>query len=278
MTDPSAARPVIGLTAYVEAVDRGVWTAQRSVVLPHDYVAKIEGAGGIAVVLPPRGDVTDHLAQELLARVDGLVVTGGADVESATYGQDPHPCAQEARPARDRSELALVRVARRVGMPLLGICRGMQIMAVEAGGTLEQHVPDRVGHEEHSPRPGVFGRHGVDLMPGSRMADLLGGHVDVHSYHHQAVATHPGYAAVGHAPDGTIEAIESIEAIGAMARLDGIEGSTGSEGDTGSGGNTGIEAPFCVGVQWHPEPGDDDRLFVALVSAARRFGRAGRAD
>lgn len=136
-------RPVIGLTAYVEPVDRGVWIDQRSVVLPHDYVAKIEAAGGLAVVLPPRGDLTDGLAQELLARLDGLVVTGGADVESATYGQDPHAWAQEARPERDRSELVLVRVARRLGMPILGICRGMQIMAVEAGGTLEQHVPDR---------------------------------------------------------------------------------------------------------------------------------------
>ncbi len=245
-------RPVIGLTAYVEPVDRGVWIDQRSVVLPHDYVAKIEAAGGLAVVLPPRGDLTDGLAQELLARLDGLVVTGGADVESATYGQDPHAWAQEARPERDRSELVLVRVARRLGMPILGICRGMQIMAVEAGGTLEQHVPDRVGHDEHSPRPGVFGRHGVDLVAGSRLAALLGPRVDVHSYHHQAVATHPGYAAVGHAPDGTLEAMEAVSSAADLADS------------------------FCVGVQWHPEPGDDERLFVALVAAAGRGDERGR--
>lgn len=237
-------RPVIGLTAYDEPVDRGVWIAQRSVLLPHDYVAKIEAVGALAVLLPPRADLTAPVADELLARLDGLIVTGGADVESATYGQDPHPSAQEARPERDRSELALVRAARRRGLPILGICRGMQIMAVEAGGTLEQHVPDRVGHDEHCPRPGVFGRHGVALVAGSRLADLLGPHVDVHSYHHQAVATHPGYRAVGHAPDGTLEAMEADP----------------SRGDR--------FPSFCVGVQWHPEPGDDERLFVALVQAA----------
>ncbi len=118
-------RPVIGLTAYVEPVDRGVWIDQRSVVLPHDYVAKIEAAGGLAVVLPPRGDLTDGLAQELLARLDGLVVTGGADVESATYGQDPHAWAQEvinralAKDPSNRfgSVLALGEALRRARQP-----------------------------------------------------------------------------------------------------------------------------------------------------------------
>lgn len=237
--DP-ASPPLIGLTCYVEAVDRGDWTAQRSAVLPHDYVAKVESAGGVAVILPPRGDFTDALAAQVLGRLDGLIVTGGADVEAATYGHDPHPSAQEARPERDRTELALVRVARRLRMPLLGVCRGMQIMAVEAGGSLEQHVPDRVRHTEHSPQAGVFGQHGVDLLAGSQMAALLGEHVEVHSYHHQAVAAHPGYVATGRAPDSTLEAFEDPE------------------------------LPFCLGVQWHPEPGDDERLFIALVQAARR--------
>ncbi len=238
--DP-ATRPLIGLTCYVEAVDRGDWVAQRSAVLPYDYVAKIESAGGVAVLLPPRADFTDALAVGVLGRLDGLVVTGGADVEAATYGAAPHPCAQEARPERDRSELALVRVARRHRMPVLGVCRGMQIMAVEAGGTLEQHVPDRVGHAGHSPQVGIFGEHGVQFVAGSALASLLGEHVQVHSYHHQAVSTHPGYVVSGHAPDGTIEAFE----------------------DPG--------LPFCLGVQWHPEPGEDERLFVALVRAASRY-------
>lgn len=235
--------PVVGITSYVEPVDRGPWLDQRSVVLPHDYVARLEHAGALAVVIPPRPDMTDELAGLLLDRIDGLVVAGGADVDPEVYGQEPHPATQRARPERDRSELALVRGARRRGIPLLGICRGMQIMAVEAGGALDQHLPDRVGHDEHSPRPGVFGRHDVALVAGTRAHDILGDHVETFSHHHQGVAQAPGYAASGHAPDGTLEAMEDPD------------------------------ARFCVGVQWHPEPGDDDRLFVALVEAGRAFGR-----
>lgn len=247
---PDLVPPVIGVTCYVEPVDRGDWMQQRSAVLPYDYVAQIERAGGVVLVVPPRADMTDELAGLVLDRLDGLLVAGGADVDPEVYGADPHPAAQQARPERDRTELALVRVARRRGVPLLGVCRGMQIMAVEAGGTLEQHLPDRVGHDEHSPRPGVFGWHGVDLVAGSAVAALLGEHVEAHSYHHQAVASHPGYAPSGHAPDGTLEAMEDPD------------------------------ARFCLGVQWHPEPGEDDRLFVALVEASRRAasqaGPAGR--
>ncbi|WP_226343789.1 gamma-glutamyl-gamma-aminobutyrate hydrolase family protein [Agilicoccus flavus] len=231
--------PVIGVTSYVEPVDRGDWIQQRSAVLPYDYVAHVERAGGVVLVIPPRADMDDELAGAILDRLDGLVIAGGADVDPEVYGQDPHPAVQEARPERDRSELALVRGARRRGLPLLGVCRGMQIMAVEAGGSLEQHLPDRVGHDDHSPRPGVFGWHRVDLVEASRIHGLLGDHVEAHSYHHQAVVSHPGYAATGHAADGTLESMEDPD------------------------------ARFAIGVQWHPEPGEDDRLFVALVEAAR---------
>lgn len=233
------ARPVIGLTCYVEPVDRGPWMGLRSAVLPHEYVEKVERAGGIAVLVPPRGDADAAMAAAVLDRLDGLLVAGGADVDPEVYGADPHPSVQEARPERDRTELALVREARRRGMPLLGICRGMQIMAVESGGSLHQHVPDVVGHDEHSPRPGVYGMHPVDLAPDSMTGRLLGERVEVHSHHHQSVDTHPRYVATGHAPDGTVEAFEDPD------------------------------QPFCLGVQWHPEPGDDDRLFIALVEAAR---------
>lgn len=239
MSEGPAAGPVIGLTCYVEDVDRGDWVGQRSAVVPYDYVAKIERAGGIAVVLPPRADADEDVARALLSRVDGLVVAGGADVDPETYGAPPHPSAQEARPTRDRTELALVREARRRDLPLLGVCRGMQVMAVEAGGSLHQHVPDLVGHDEHSPRPGVFGLHPVRLVDDSLTGRLLGPEVQVHSYHHQAVDAHPGYVAVGRAPDGTLEAFEDPQ------------------------------RSFCLGVQWHPEPGEDERLFVALVEAAR---------
>lgn len=241
--DGRPTRPVIGLTCYVEDVDRGDWSGQRSAVVPYDYVAKIERAGGLAVVLPPRADTDGDMARALLSRVDGLVVAGGADVDPETYGAEPHPRAQEPRPTRDRTELALVREARRRDLPLLGVCRGMQIMAVEAGGSLHQHVPDLVGHDEHSPRPGVFGLHVVRLTEDSLTGRLLGREVEVHSYHHQAVDAHPGYVATGHAPDGTLEAFEAPD------------------------------RAFCLGVQWHPEPGEDERLFVALVEAARARGR-----
>jgi putative glutamine amidotransferase len=135
-------------------------------------------------------------------------------------------------------ELALARVAGDAGVPLLGICRGMQVMAVAAGGELEQHLPDRVGHDEHSPAPGRYGEHGVRLAAGSRIGEVLGPRVDVPTYHHQGVLSHPGYQASGWADDGVLEAIEAPE------------------------------ARFRLGVQWHPEVGADARLFAALVEAA----------
>lgn len=231
-------RPVIGVTCYDEPVDRGDWIASRSCVLPQAYAARLHAAGALALLIPPRADADDALAAEILARLDGLVIAGGADVDPSRYGAAPHPSVQIVRPDRDTTELALARVSARRGIPTLGICRGMQVLAVAAGGTLVQHLPDVVGHEDHAIAPATFHEHPVTTVPGTRLAAVLGPQVTVPSYHHQAVATHPGYAAAAHAPDGTLEAIE----------------------DPGS--------PWRVGVQWHPEAGDDPRLFAALVAAA----------
>ncbi len=240
---PARHRPVIGVSCYVEDVDRPPWTAQRSAVLPHRYVEKLERAGAVAVVLPPRHDADDDLAAAVLERLDGLVIAGGADVEAARYDADPHPHAQRPRPDRDEWELALARVSAQRDLPVLGICRGMQVMAVEAGAVLDQHLPEVVGHESHSPSPGEYSSHHATPAEGTRLAALLGTEpLDVPTYHHQAVRPEslegtPYRPAAWHA-DGTLEGMED-------------EGST-----------------FRIAVQWHPEAGEDGRLFDALVEAA----------
>ena len=240
-----ASRPVIGVSAYVEPVDRSVWVQQHSAVLPHRYVDHIQRAGAIAVILPPRLDADDDMADAVLSRLDGLVIAGGADVEATRYDAEPHPTSQAPRADRDEWELALSRVSGELDLPVLGICRGMQVMAVAAGAALEQHLPDVVGHDAHCPRPGEYASHHATPVAGTRLAALLGTDtLDVPTYHHQAVrpdsleAT-PYRPSAWH-PDGTLEAME----------------------DPASG--------FRLAVQWHPEAGDDGRLFDALVAAASR--------
>ncbi len=235
--------PVIGISCYVEPATRGDWVDQPSVVLPVGYVRQVERAGGVAVVLPPRADLdaaaVRDAASDVLAVVDGLVLVGGADVASSRYGAPPDAAAQPARPDRDAWELALARVSRAAGLPTLGICRGMQVMAVASGGTLEQHIPDRTGTTVHSPVVGAFVRHPVSPVPGTLLARILGDGVqDVPTYHHQAVTTHPGYTPAAWHGDGTLEAMEDTT------------------------------QPFRLAVQWHPEESDDVRLVAALVRAA----------
>jgi len=230
--------PVIGLTTYREDAAWGVWQ-QRADVLPAQYAAAVEATGGVPLLLPPVAQ--KGAADAVVARIDGLVISGGADVEPDRYGARPHPRTAGWRPDRDAWECALLDAAEAVGLPVLGVCRGMQVMAVNAGGRLDQHTPDLVGHEQHSPGGDEFGVVDVSTMAGSRVAGLVGNHLSVNCHHHQSVADHPGFVATAHAADGTLEAMES-------------------EGDR-----------FCVGVQWHPETAADVGLLAGLVRAAAAY-------
>jgi putative glutamine amidotransferase len=231
-----AAAPVIGITTYREEAAWGVWR-QAADVLPAQYAQAVEGVGGVPVLLPPVG--ADGAAVAVVARLNGLVVAGGADVDPARYGAAPHPRTAGWRPDRDAWELALLDAAYAVGLPVLGVCRGMQLMAVHAGGVLEQHTPDRVGDERHSPGGDAFGSVPVATTSGSRLAALVGERVTVNCHHHQAVASAPGFDPVARAADGTLEAMEAPGEI------------------------------FRVAVQWHPETLADIGLLEGLIEAAR---------
>ncbi len=229
-------KPLIGLTSYREHAVWGVW-AQGADLLPSVYADAIVRAGGVPVLLPPASDDPDAAAA-LVERLDGLVISGGADVDPAQYGEEPEERTVVVRPDRDAWELALLTSAAAANLPTLGVCRGMQVMAVAAGGTLDQHTPDLVQHDGHNPQPGVFGDVTVTMSDDSVLHSILGPEVIVHCHHHQSVRSHPGYVATAWAADGSLEAMET-------------EGSR-----------------FCLGVQWHPEMGRDQRLFDALVTAA----------
>lgn len=225
-------KPVIGVTTYREQARWGVWDEPAD-VLHAAYARAIEVAGGVAVLLPP-GDPSG--APLVVARLDGLVIAGGADVDPARYAAEPHERTAAWRGDRDAWELALLDAAST--LPVLGVCRGMQVMAVHAGGTLDQHTPDLVGHEEHSPGGDVFGEMRVEVVAGTRLAAAIGDGGNVACHHHQGVREHPGFTASAHASDGTLEAMERDD------------------------------RPFWLAVQWHPETQVDAGLFRALVEAS----------
>ncbi|MGA8248941.1 MAG: gamma-glutamyl-gamma-aminobutyrate hydrolase family protein [Nocardioides sp.] len=228
--------PVIGLTTYRETARWGVWESVAD-LLHAQYADAVLAAGGVPVLLPPvsGGAVA---AEAVVARIDGLVVSGGADVDPGRYGEEPHPQTVTWREDRDAFETALLQAADTAGLPTLGVCRGMQLMAVAAGGTLHQHTPDLVGHENHNPGEDVFGATPVATAEGSRVRALVGDRLEVGCHHHQTVVSHPGFIATAWAADGSLEAMER-------------------------------PGPrFCLGVQWHPEVGDDTSIFAGLVAAA----------
>ncbi|WP_028644235.1 gamma-glutamyl-gamma-aminobutyrate hydrolase family protein [Nocardioides sp. URHA0020] len=233
--------PVIGLTTYREQAAWGVWH-QRADLLPVQYAAAVEATGGVPLLLPPLAQV--GAADAVVARLDGLVISGGADVDPELYAEPAHPATAGWRPDRDAWEVALLEAAEAAGLPVLGVCRGMQVMAVQAGGALVQHVPDVVEHEGHSPGGDQFGAVQVVTAAGTRVAGLVGERLSVNCHHHQSVRSHPGYVAVAHASDGTLEAIEA-------------------DGER-----------FCVGVQWHPETAADVGLLAGLARAAAAYAGA----
>jgi len=227
--------PVIGLTAYCEDARWAYWH-KPAVLLPLNYAERVAAAGGIPVLLPPLPDVAGAVD-----RLDGLLLTGGGDIDPVRYGAEPHPRTVRVSVPRDAAELELLGAAMAAGLPVLGVCRGMQLVNVARGGTLRQHLPADAGH---TPAPGTFGSHPVRVAAGTRLAGILGANgsgVDVPTAHHQAIdRLGDGLVAAAWAEDGVIEAVEP-----------------GAAGDR-----------FLLAVQWHPEAGTDPRLIEALVAAA----------
>jgi gamma-glutamyl-gamma-aminobutyrate hydrolase PuuD len=233
-------RPVIGITSYAQDARWGVWHLPAALV-PLAYVDAIERAGGRAVLIPP----VEEDVEETLDALDAIVFSGGADVDPLHYGAEPHPETDVPHTRRDAGELALLRAALERDMPTLAICRGFQLLNVARGGDLVQHLPDKVGHDEHKRVPGEYAVHPVEVKEGSRLAEIVGASSDVTSHHHQALGrVGEGLVESAWAADGTLEAVEDPT------------------------------RRFVVGVQWHPEASEDVALFEALVEQAREFRAA----
>lgn len=236
-SDPA---PLIGVTTYLERAQHGVWDV-RAAFLPEQYLTGVTDSGGIALLLPPQDP---DAADAAIAGMDGLVLSGGADVAPELYGEERHPLTDPARVDRDAWELALFRAAERRRIPVLAICRGLQLVNVARGGTLQQHLPESLGTEKYRIGGGVFAENDVEVAEDTAFADIIReSDVRVHSYHHQGIdRLGDGLVAAAHSDDGLVQAFV----------------------DTDGG--------HVVGVQWHPEENAEDRrLFADLVSQARAF-------
>jgi putative glutamine amidotransferase len=232
-------RPVIGITTYLVPAAWGAWTMEAALV-PADYVRAVSAAGGAPVLVPPGASLP-----ETLDAVDGLVFSGGSDLDPELYEAEAHPETSGVIRERDDFELELMRAALERDVPMLAICRGSQVLNVALGGDLEQHVPDRIGTDLHKEVNGVFADHDVDVLAGTRLASILDDRQDVKSHHHQGFGRlGSGLREAARAPDGTVEALED------PARR------------------------FTVGVLWHPEAGEDTALFRALVTEAAEYRSA----
>jgi gamma-glutamyl-gamma-aminobutyrate hydrolase PuuD len=240
-------RPVIGITAYEEDARWNQWH-ERACLLPAAYVRAVERGGGLPLLIPVL-DLTVTDSRLLLDRLDGVIFSGGPDVNPSRYGEAAHPETGRPRDERDAFESTLVEAATSDTVPALAICRGLQVLNVARGGTLIQHLPDAVGHGGHVPDPDGHGLHDVRVEPGTLLGRSLGWERSgVPAYHHQAIdRLGTGLVATAWADDGTIEAAEDPS------------------------------VPFLLGVQWHPEEGEDLSVFRSLVAAAREFaGRRAR--
>jgi putative glutamine amidotransferase len=226
--------PIVGLSTYREPASWGIWDQVPADLLPADYAEAVHSAGAIPMllpVLPPR----PALAKAVIAHLDALVIAGGSDVDPGRYGAPPHPRTGGTRPARDGWELALLDAAYARDLPVLGICRGMQLMAVAAGGDLVQDMADELGNPDHTRPDGTYADNQARTVPGSHVARLLGEQVDIRCHHHQAVRSHPGFRVTAYS-GSVAEAIEDPA------------------------------HPFRVAVQWHPEVCDHQALFAGLIA------------
>ncbi len=235
----SNARPMIGITSYAQPARWGAWELPAALV-PLYYVDSVEQAGGRALVVPP----SEHAVEETLDVLDGIVFSGGIDIDPSRYGAERHPATDPEQARRDAGEIRLLEAALARDLPTLAICRGFQLLNVLRGGDLIQHLPDEVGHEGHRETLGVFSEHPVDVREGTRLASILGSrHEAVRSSHHQGAGrVGAGLIESAYAEDGSLEAFEDPS------------------------------KRFALGVLWHPEMEDDDkRLFEALVVEARSY-------
>jgi gamma-glutamyl-gamma-aminobutyrate hydrolase PuuD len=241
LVDP-VARPIVGITTYVVPARFGAWDVESALV-PADYVRAVELAGARPLLVPPSTDGVE----ETLDAVDGLVLSGGSDLDPELYGHERHDETTDVARDRDDAELALLQAALDRDLPVLAICRGSQMLNVAYGGDLVQHLPDVVGDDRHKRTPGAFAAHDVAIEPGTMLHELMGEQISVCSHHHQGFGRlGEGLRVTAHADDGLPEALE-------------VAGRR-----------------FAIGVLWHPEAGDDGKLFEALVEEARRY-RAERA-
>jgi gamma-glutamyl-gamma-aminobutyrate hydrolase PuuD len=234
----SAGKPIIGITTYLVPAAWAAWQLE-AVLVPASYVRAVEASGGVAFLIPPPAAADPAT---VLSVVDGLVFSGGSDLDPELYDADLHPETAGIVRERDDAELVLMEVALEADLPLLAICRGSQVLNVVRGGDLVQHVPDEVGHEGHRETPGVFSVHGVSISDDTRLGSILGDRHDVKSSHHQGFGrVGSGLVESAHASDGSLEAVEDPS------------------------------RRFALGVLWHPEEGEDFALFASLVEEAAAY-------
>lgn len=235
---------MIGICTALTRAQWGVWD-RRAALLPVSYIAAIQRAGGLALMIPP-DDRLEQSPDEALDVIDGLILAGGDDIDPASYGAERHAQTKHTVPERDRAELALARRAIERDMPLLGVCRGMQLMNIAFGGTLAQHLPEEVGHERHRPNPGSFdgSDHDVRLTEGSLAALAAGETIhNTKSHHHQG-----------------LEAIAEPFEVTGISMIDDVPEAIEVH-----------DRRFVLGVQWHPEADEESRVISALVEQARAY-------